>query len=539
MSLNKIGLHILEYYGGALGQPTVCKLVDASVEEARRVRALLPAQTLLVIRWHEEHQLLDVPETRAREWFARRIAYMRQLTGKVAYEALNEVHDDQAVPYVKFELERLRILHQAGLRGCYVNASVGTPREELWPLWRPLLQAFEPGDVCGLHEYWASRADIANPYHCARWTLPQVEPYLRGVPIVVTECGRDYLRDLPEGQRGAAGWQRTCNADEFLQDLRDYAALLERFPQVIGATVFTAGRIIDVQWQPFSVNDLWPRVVAEYGRLSVTPPKDKEEVKPMGIDGRLLNAEQFRAHVQATDLSWAKRVVMHHTAVPTKAQWAAAGWHKRKDNMWRYYHDTLGWDAAPHLFISDEGIGLFWPLDKPGIGVVGHNHDTIHIEVVGDYSKEMPAGPTLVYAILTAAVLLDKLGAGMDGLTYHRALQPSTACPGELWVSRWAWFAGLVRNELKPPEVSAMNIVEQVLGDEVQRHIIPLNPNAALEKAAMTRGLLSASDELRREVNGVVYVYQAFRHPGKREWQYIGYCKDGDWGGVQFFERKN
>lgn len=536
MTLNQLGLHILEHYGGSLGQPTVCKLVDASLEEARRVRALLPAQTLLVIRWHEEQQPLDVPETRAREWFAKRIGYMRQVGGYTAYEAYNEVGDGQTAAYARFELERLRLLHSAGLRGCYLNASVGTPHEDLWPLWRPLLQAFQPGDVCGLHGYWTDRADIQNAWHTARWSLPDVEPYLRGIPIVVTECGRDYTPDTKQGQ---AGWQRTCNADEFLQDLREYAALLERFPQVIGATVYTAGRIIDPQWQPFSVDSLWPRVVSEYGPLKVTPPPAKEDTTKMGIDGRLLNAEQFRAHVQATDLSWARRVVMHHTAIPTKAQWAQAGWEKRKANMWAYYHDTLGWDAGPHLFISDEGIGLFWPLNRPGIGVVGHNADTIHIEVVGDYSKEMPTGPTLVYAILTAAVLLDKLGTGIDGLTYHRALQPGTACPGELWVNRWSWFAGLVRGRLQPPEAAAMTIVEQVLGEEIQKYIIPLNPNAALEKAAANQGLLSASGEQRREVNGVVYVYQAFRHPGKREWQYIGYCKDGDWGNVSFFERKN
>lgn len=78
--------------------------------------------------------------------------------------------------------------------------------------------------------------------------------------------------------------------------------------------------------------------------------------------------------------------------------------------------------------------------------------------------------------------------------------------------------------------------IQQAIGDAIQAHIIPLNPNAALEKAGAALGLLPASDEV-RDVSG--YVAQAFREPGQEQWQFIGYCKDGDWGNVTWFRRAN
>ena len=87
----------------------------------------------------------------------------------------------------------------------------------------------------------------------------------------------------------------------------------------------------------------------------------------------------------------------------------------------------------------------------------------------------------------------------------------------------------------EPPVEPPVN-VEQAIGDAIQAHIIPLNPNAALEKAGAALGLLPASDEV-RDVPG--YVAQAFRGPGERQWQFVAYCADSDWGNVKWFKRAN
>jgi len=79
----------------------------------------------------------------------------------------------------------------------------------------------------------------------------------------------------------------------------------------------------------------------------------------------------------------------------------------------------------------------------------------------------------------------------------------------------------------------------RVIGDEAQKHIIPLNPDAAFERAAAPLGRLPASREFDVEVNGILYRAQAYREPNEREWQWIAYCTVGDWGNVRWFRRAN
>ncbi len=99
------------------------------------------------------------------------------------------------------------------------------------------------------------------------------------------------------------------------------------------------------------------------------------------------------------------------------------------------------------------------------------------------------------------------------------------------------WVVGRPGYEVPEPEPEPEPVgIEQQLGTAVQQHIIPLNPNAALEKAAAVLGLLPASDEV-RDVPG--YVAQAFRREDQREIQHIAYCQDGDWGNIRWFQREN
>jgi len=285
MSTDKLGLHIIEGYSGQLGQPRLVKLVDASVGYVRQVRAQVGPRCVIIIRWYEQQQPLDDPITRARQWFDGRVAEMLAMSayGPIAFESYNEIPDHQAAAYCRFECERLALMHAAGVRAVVGNFSVGTPALPTWDIYRPMLQAMREGDLLGLHEYWSDHADLGNHWHVGRWRLV---PALDGVPIVVTECGRDRVEN-----RGAAGWRRTCNADEFLADLRAYNSILMEQDRVLGATVFTGGRIYS-DWTAFDVNDLWPRVVAEYNphryadqQPAPAPQPPKPESPPSPIVG--------------------------------------------------------------------------------------------------------------------------------------------------------------------------------------------------------------------------------------------------------------
>lgn len=81
--------------------------------------------------------------------------------------------------------------------------------------------------------------------------------------------------------------------------------------------------------------------------------------------------------------------------------------------------------------------------------------------------------------------------------------------------------------------------VTQVIGDEMQKYIIPLNPAAALERALAGIGALPASKEFDVTVDGVTYRAQAGRKATERDKQYCAYCKIGDWGNVKTFSRAN
>jgi hypothetical protein len=120
---------------------------------------------------------------------------------------------------------------------------------------------------------------------------------------------------------------------------------------------------------------------------------------------------------------------------------------------------------------------------------------------------------------------------------YVVAATPFVTCPTADWKTFDVGGSLLKRIAAKHGSAPEPPVdIEQQIGEAMQAHIIPLNPNAALEKAGAALGLLPASSEV-RDVAG--YVAQAFRSPGEREWQHIAYCIDGDWAKVTWFRREN
>jgi hypothetical protein len=124
-------------------------------------------------------------------------------------------------------------------------------------------------------------------------------------------------------------------------------------------------------------------------------------------------------------------VVLHHTADPD-ASWAPLSDDVRKHwdlgdetrtleqikanrltklaGVMRYYRDTLGWSAGPHLWIDDRFIYLMTPMYNLGVHAMwgnsftrdGHLHYSIGIEVVGCYTHVQ--WPAAVQANVRACV---------------------------------------------------------------------------------------------------------------------------------------
>lgn len=194
-----------------------------------------------------------------------------------------------------------------------------------------------------------------------------------------------------------------------------------------------------------------PHDVDAGGRVGVLAAHDFAYV------GRALTIPEFAAYVETYDFGAIPPdyIVLHHTAVPTVAQWTERESGLDQDQIKTkrlrqlagirdYYQHRLGWDAGPHLFVDDAWVYLFTPMDTVGIHaaqgnsttVNGRLHYSIGIEVVGDYTKRAWSDATAQNVAQAVALLHQRLGtfALVDGpgpgkVGAHR-MYNKPSCPG-------------------------------------------------------------------------------------------------------------
>lgn len=275
----KIGLHIINGTSLQLGQPTVTKLVDPSLEYYRQVRAEVGVECLIVVRFTHAIQDVSVPAQNALGWWNAHSGWILSVPAaeNVVYEGWNEIGDSKADQFCSFEVSRLQIMHANNRRAAVGCFSVGTPDLNVWPRYAAMLAAMNSNDVLALHEYWSDHADLENIWHVRRFTIPSVAASIGSRKIVITECGRDVV----EGH-GDAGWQQSCSVAGYMEDLRRLSELYDACPNVIGATVYQVGSW-DSTWAPFDATPVWPTVVAEYAAevVSPIPPTDTAPETPI------------------------------------------------------------------------------------------------------------------------------------------------------------------------------------------------------------------------------------------------------------------
>lgn len=154
-----------------------------------------------------------------------------------------------------------------------------------------------------------------------------------------------------------------------------------------------------------------------------------------GISGQSYTLAEFERFVDTIDFTGrfiGKFVVLHNTAVPNFASWHNVPGPTRMKALERYYRDDKGWSAGPHLFVADDLIWVFTPLNVRGTHSPSWNSVAWGVETVGDYESET----------LTTAVLSNVVGA-LTALHWVGKLDPSTlrlhredpltdhACPGK------------------------------------------------------------------------------------------------------------
>ncbi|HEX9117928.1 MAG TPA: hypothetical protein VGA61_17805 [Anaerolineae bacterium] len=196
----------------------------------------------------------------------------RRLAAFDAWESLNEpvANDAEEMKRLaRYEARRTRLLAQAGVRSVIGNFATGHPPLELWPYFRPALEAaLETKGYLGLHEYSAPTMQFGTPQALLHWgndpgqdgwlTLryrkvyrSYLEPNNLALPLIMTECGIDGMvgsRPGPQGQ----GWQDFAEywwkelgmgpnaAGNYMQQLAWYDAQLQQDAYVRGAAIFAA-----------------------------------------------------------------------------------------------------------------------------------------------------------------------------------------------------------------------------------------------------------------------------------------------------------
>jgi len=240
---------------------------------------------------------------------------------------------------------------------------------------------------------------------------------------------------------------------------------------------------------------------------------------PLVIDGRCLTIEQFVKHVEGLTFpkGMPNRIFLHHTWRPTRETWAGI---KTIMGMKAYYEKQRwydeqgrlheGWTAAPHVFVADDGIWLFSDLNYDGVGVAGHNRDSLHVEMVGDFDVSLPDGPTWTNTVAVLGALCERINLPATQFNFHRDYSTKT-CPGKLVTKNWVipqvqrWIAEY--RAAKAAEPSLRRTLCNLAGDL----LLPAASANALAKAANRRGLLGPiSNEVPMEVDGRAYVVQLY-----------------------------
>jgi N-acetylmuramoyl-L-alanine amidase CwlA len=155
--------------------------------------------------------------------------------------------------------------------------------------------------------------------------------------------------------------------------------------------------------------------------------------KPVEYVGRGFTVPEFKTYVAGLQFSvWKpEMVVLHSTQSPTLAQWNERTAETSLANLSRFF-GGIGFSAGPHLFIDDNKILVFNPLDKQGIHAPSWNRISIGVEMVGNYDSDPLNDKVRNNTVQAIAILDAALQLKADTLRFHSEDPVSTHkdCPG-------------------------------------------------------------------------------------------------------------
>ena len=153
-----------------------------------------------------------------------------------------------------------------------------------------------------------------------------------------------------------------------------------------------------------------------------------------GIIGRSFTPAAFPGYVASISFPvWRPQfVVLHNTASPKLSEWHSVTGDTRMRNLENFYKNVQKWSAGPHLFVADDLIWVFTPLNVSGVHSPSWNAISWGVEMVGDFSVEPFTGAIRNNALTALSALHAALGLDPHTLRLHKE-DPKTThiCPGK------------------------------------------------------------------------------------------------------------
>ena len=153
-----------------------------------------------------------------------------------------------------------------------------------------------------------------------------------------------------------------------------------------------------------------------------------------GVVAAPFSAAAFEDYVRELKLGdWRPQfVVLHNTQIPTLGEWRSSAGAEHMKALVEYYRDLQGWSAGPHLFVAEDFIWVFTPLNTPGVHSPSWNAVSWGVELVGDYDHEELPDALRANAVRALAALHELADIDPTTLKLHKEDPKTThkGCPG-------------------------------------------------------------------------------------------------------------
>jgi len=218
------------------------------------------------------------------------------------------------------------------------------------------------------------------------------------------------------------------------------------------------------------------------------------------IINRRLSVQEFADYLKsyAFPTPTPHKLVLHHTWRPTTETWQG----ETSILALKRYYEHKGWPAGPHIFVAEDGIWLFSPMNRDGIHAGTLNTQSIGLEVVGNYDHTIWLGQTKFNALAAISLLMKRLNLTSKQLHFHREVS-TQSCPGYAISKTW-----LLR-ELERFESKYLKVKSNMKSVEARSEVmVPLD---AVEAVAFVRKYELFTIQTQKDVEEATRFYRFYQ----------------------------